>query len=676
MQSMLGDATFPPLTGQDPVESQKGGAALQHAPWRRLAPLSSGLASAERFLAAAGFDRGPWLAVAFASGIAAWFVFGSRWEWLALMTFCIGVALGAISLWRRDGAFPYMRQAVAGLALAAAAGCGTVWMKSALVGMPAISRPLVTVISGIVVSREEQPAQDRVRLLLATTDPGTARAIRVRVNIPAEDDRPDAREGAVVKVRTRLMPPAPPMLPGGYDFARTAWFAGIAATGSALGPIEVMSPGKSGGGVIDRAQRLLARHVHAQLSGSPGGIAAAFASGDRGAIAQADEDAMRDAGLTHLLSVSGLHVSAVIGAAYLIAIRLLALWPWLALRFRLPLLSAGVAALAGIGYTLLTGAEVPTVRSCIGAVLVLAALALGREPLSLRMLAVAAFFVMLLWPDAVVGPSFQLSFGAVIAIIALHGSAPVRAFLAPREEAWWQRGLRQTAMLLVTGVVIELALTPVGLFHFHRAGIYGAFANVIAIPLTTFVSMPLIALALFLDLGGMGGPVWWLAGKSLSLLIWLAHWVASQPGAVTRFPAMGTGSYSLFLIGGFWLALWRGKARLWGLLPVMLALTGLLFLRAPDILISGDGRHVGITWLGDGGLASLRSAKSEYARDNLTELAGLEGDVQALDQIPRALQLGFLRNRTSARGAGMAPAAGAGARNRSYQGSRRRLRTR
>ncbi len=102
---------------------------------------------------------------------------------------------------------------------------------------------------------------------------------------------------------------------------------------------------------------------------------------------------MRDAGLTHLLSISGLHVSAVIAAAYLLAIRLLALWPWLALRVRLPIVAAGCAALAGIAYTLLTGAEVPTIRSCVGAVLVLMALALGREPLSLRMIAVAAILV-------------------------------------------------------------------------------------------------------------------------------------------------------------------------------------------------------------------------------------------------------------------------------------------
>ena len=249
-------------------------------------------------------------------------------------------------------------------------------------------------------------------------------------------------------------------------------------------------------------QQRLADHVRSQLSGSPGTIAAAFASGDRGAIAQSDEDAMRDAGLTHLLSISGLHVSAVIAGAYFLTIRLLALFPFVALRVRLPLLAAGVGAGVGLFYTLLTGAEVPTVRSVAGSLLVLTALALGRDPLSLRLLAAAALIVMLLWPEAVLGPSFQMSFASVIAIVAFSTGGPARAFLSHHHEGRLARLGRNLAMLLATGLVIELALMPISLFHFHRAGIYGAAANVVAIPLTTVLTMPLIALALALDLFG------------------------------------------------------------------------------------------------------------------------------------------------------------------------------
>jgi competence protein ComEC len=607
-------------------------AAVQQS-WRNRARLSSMGDLAERFLARAGFDRAPWLAIALAAGIAAWFLLDDPWQWSAAIGLALMVALGCSTAWRGAESRTYLRQAVLGLALAFALGVFAIWARSAIVGAPAIERPKVVWIDGRVVAREEQPAEERVRLELVWRDSERGQALKVRVNLPSSRDDPRLAEGARVRLRARLMPPSPPMLPGAYDFARTAWFAGYAATGSVIGSVRILEPPEPSG--LAAVQRRLSSHVRARLGGSPGAIAAAFASGDRGAIAQADEDAMRDAGLTHLLSISGVHVSAVIALAYLLAIRLLALWPWLALRVRLPVLAAGIAAGAGIGYTLLTGAEVPTVRSCVGAVLVLIALALGREPLSLRMVAVAACFVLLVWPESLAGPSFQMSFAAVVAIVALHESAAVRAFLAAREESRLTRATRRVAMLLLTGVVIELALMPIVLFHFHRAGFYGAAANVVAIPLVTFVSMPLIALALALDTVGAGAPAWWLAGRSLDLLLAIAHWTASQPGAVKLMPQMGYATFALFIAGLLWLALWRGRVRLWGLVPVGLATLLLAATPVPDLLISGDGRHVGIAGEGNR-LLVLRDSRSEFARDNLLELAGMDGEPVVLSEWPGA----------------------------------------
>ena len=137
-----------------------------------------------------------------------------------------------------------------------------------------------------------------------------------------------------------------------------------------------------------RAQRLR-HHVSSQLPPSSAGIAIALAAGDQNGVEEADAEAMRRSGLTHLLSVSGLHIAAVVAFAMLLSLKLLALSERLALRFNLVLVSAGVGAVAGIGYTLLTGAQVPTVRSCVAALLVLAGIALGREAISLRLVASA-----------------------------------------------------------------------------------------------------------------------------------------------------------------------------------------------------------------------------------------------------------------------------------------------
>jgi competence protein ComEC len=614
-------------------EAEPDACAAPPRPWQRRAGLSSFADAAERFLESAAYGRGPWLAVAFAGGIGAWFTLPDRTAWLQAMGVAGGLALAGWLHWRRREGRDLLRIAAVALGLAFLLGVAMIWARSEMVGTPPLARAYIGPIEGTILTREEQPAEGRVRLTLAVREPETERAVKVRLNVPIEDDRAGLVEGARVRTGARLLPPAPPLVPGAYDFARKAWFDGLAATGSPYGDMVIVAPGKSGG-KIAWVQRRLSAHVRAQLGGSPGAIAAAFASGDRGGIAQADEDAMRDAGLTHLLSISGLHVSAVIAGAYFLALRLLALWPWLVLRVRLPVLAAAIGAGAGVAYTLLTGAEVPTVRSCLGAGLILLALALGREPLSLRMVAVVAAIVLALWPEALVGPSFQMSFAAVLAIVALHDAAPVRAFLAPREQGWTARIARNIVMLFVTGLVIELVLTPIVLFHFHRSGIYGAFANVLAIPLTTFAIMPLIALALALDLVGLGAPGWWLAGEALRVLLGVAHFVSGQPGAVRLMSQFGLGSILLYVGAMLWLALWRGKVRLWSLPVAALSLALMAVSPVPDVLVARDGRQVGIT-APDGGLIVLRESEG-YALDSLREAAAVEGAPIPIERAPEA----------------------------------------
>ena len=176
---------------------------------------------------------------------------------------------------------------------------------------------------------------------------------------------------------------------------------------------------------------------------------------------------------------------------------------------------------------------------------------------------------------------------------------------------------------------------PIVMFHFHRAGRYGAFANVLAIPLVTFISMPLIALALLLDTVGLGGPIWWCVGGSLDAVLGLARFTSAQPGAVKLMPQMSGLTIALFVGGGLWLALWNRRTRLWGMIPVAMATFLLVLTPIPDVLISRDGRHVGVT-LGDGRLLSLRDTRSSYARDNLLELSGVEAEPIPITRWPDA----------------------------------------
>ncbi|CAN5312742.1 hypothetical protein BH10PSE12_BH10PSE12_00460 [soil metagenome] len=539
-----------------------------------------------------------WVPIGLGIGIVAWFVLPNAPAWIGWCCICGALACGSVFL----PAGSRLRALCAGLGLLGCIGCIIIWGKALWMGEPPLARASFVDLSARIRSVEPLPAQQATRLVvMPLARPDLPAMIRVNV---ADADRPGAfSTGTIIAFRARLMPPAPPAVPGAYDFAQRAYFLGIGATGKALPPIRIVDARGS-----DRPslwQRLSA-HIRTQIEGGPGAIAATLATGDRGAIDEVDAEAMRRSGLAHLLSISGLHVTALVGAVIFLIFRLLAFSRTLALQWPLLLIAAGGGAAAGIGYTLLTGSDVPTVRSCVAALLVLGGMTLGREALTLPLVAAGALFVLLLWPEFLVGPSFQMSFAAVTVIVALGEHPRFRKLVSAREEAmplWLARNLLG---LFLTGLAIEIVLAPIALFHFHQAGMLGALANLVAIPLTTFIVMPFEALALFLDCVGLGAPAWWIVGKALTLLPGVAHAVAAAPGAVALSPAISRRAFGLTMAGGLWCLLWRSRARWLGLVPITAGTAMILTTPKPDILVTGDGRHVAIR-TADGGMAVLRA---------------------------------------------------------------------
>lgn len=583
-----------------------------------------------RMEALAEAERGQlplWMPVALGVGIAAWFLLPGQGAWAAFLLLALSIAFaGAVLPWGTRTA-----RAVTMAGMLAMLGCALVWWRAERVAAPVLARPVVVAFEGVVERVEPLPAREAVRLTLRP-DITAGLPPRIRVNLSEKDTPAGVVPGARIALRARLMPPPTAAVPGAYDFARAAWFQGLGATGRGFAPVRVVAAGDPGNAALrDR----LTDHILSRVEGSTGGIAAAFVTGDRGAITEADAEAMRRSGLAHLLSISGLHVTAVVVATMTLVLKLLALFPPLALRVRLPVVAAGAGACAALFYTWLSGADVPTVRSCIAALLVLAALSLGREAITLRMIATGALLVLLVLPESLAGPSFQLSFAAVTAIVALHEHPGVRGWFLKREEAIGWRLLRELGSLLLTGVAVEAALMPIGLYHFHTAGLYGALANIVAIPLTTFVTMPLEALALLLDPVGLGGPAWWAVERSLALLLWIAHRVTSAPGSVAALPAMPDGAFALMVAGGLWIALWRTRWRRWGVVPLIAGAVWALATPAPDLLVTGDGRHLALA-TDDGGMAILRDRAGDYVRSTLGEGGGVIGELPPLSEQPGA----------------------------------------
>jgi len=567
-----------------------------------------------------------WAPVALGAGICAWFALPTPAQWLAWVLVCLALALGVGAL-ARGGR---LGQALAIGAALLAAGCLLPWAKATLVGAPPLARAAMVEMQADVRAVEPLAARGVTRLVLVPLDRPDLPA-QVRVNAPPEDLPERLGEGDRVRVKARLMPPPAAALPGAYDFAMRAYFLGIGATGRAIGPVERLSSSGRGPG----ARARVAAHIATRLPGPEGAIAITLATGDQTAIADADAEAMRRSGLAHLLSISGLHVSALIGGVMLLVYRLLALSPTLALRLPLILIAACAGAAAGVAYTLFSGAQVPTVRSCVAALLVIAGLMLGREAISLRLVATGALIVLLFWPEAAVGPSFQMSFAAVTAIIALYEWPPARALFARREEGLARRIGRNLGALLAAGIAVELVLMPIAIHHFHRAGVMGSLANLIAIPLTSFVIMPAEALALALDVVGLGAPAWAVTGLALRFLLALARAVGNLPYAVTALPATSGAAFAVTMLGLLWLMLWRGRIRIAGLPAALAGAVAIALTPTPDIAVTADGRHVAVR-APAGGYALLRARAGDYVRDQLAGAAGMDGDFADLAALPNA----------------------------------------
>lgn len=568
-----------------------------------------------------------WVPVAIGTGIGLWFGLPLLVEWLAVII--CGVALAMIGF--SVGNHRRVGRALMVWGLCVSLGCGLIWLRAWSVGAPVLTKATITEFSAKVEQSEVQGARDRVRLTLAPDDVHLPPLLRV--NVDTKDMPAGLVQGERVQLRARLLPPPTASLPGGYDFARGAWFLGLGATGHAIDKVVRLGPPvKTGDTLHDKLTRLLLE----RMPGSAGGIGASFISGDRGAISPADENSMRASGLTHLVSVSGLHITVSVTGTMLITMRLLALFPFLALRVPLIGVAATMGAGMGIFYTVITGAEVPTIRSCVAALLVILGVVLGREAVTLRLVASGAIVVLVLWPEALVGPSFQLSFIAVTSIIAFNEHPRVRTFMQKRDdEHFGARICREAASLVITGAVVETALAPIAFFHFHRSGIYGAFANIIGIPLTTFFIMPMEVLGLVFEPIHLSAPFWWLANLGLHVLLWVSDTVAGIPGAVTMLPEVPILAFWLVSFGGLWLMLWKSRARYWGLVPAVIGIGWALLMPPPDLLITDDGRHM-IVRIDAQHIAILRDRAHDYVRTQLAAREGYAGPLTPLSDVAQA----------------------------------------
>lgn len=562
--------------------------------------------AAERFRQAAGWgERAPWL---FVAGIALYLSLAfepgpAAWAGAAAALAVCGIPA------RRGGI-----AAVAFLMLfAVLAGAAWAAFSAHRAAHPVWTEPHRRAeVEGRVAAVEMRPRGSRVTLDAVKLD-GADTAMRVRFTIPTRHGVP--RPGARIVATAVFYPPPGPAYPGAYDFGRQAWFARLGAVGYATRAWRETAPP----GHWDLAARLQSWRAEAArriLAAFPAGdrragIAAALIVGERGAVPGDLAEAYRASGLAHMLAISGLHMGLLAGLAFLAVRRGLALVPAVALRYPIKKWAAACALALTAVYLLISGAAVPTQRAFVMAAVALIAVLIDRSPFSLRLVGAAALAVALIGPEAVPGASFQMSFAAATALIAVYEA--LRGHALPAWPPWLRRPLAYLGGVLLTTFVASVATAPFSLFHFGRISLYALPANLLALPVLGLWVMPwgLVA-ALALPFGLAGFPLARMA-EGIGWIDGVAETVSAWPLHQTLTPQMP--GYGLLLCAGGLLVcvLATGRVRLLGAAALAAGVATPWVAPLPDVLIADGGRAVAVR-LDDGGYGFAGDERSEFVR--------------------------------------------------------------
>ena len=616
--------------------ARTAGARALSTRFRRL-PSVATLARGAAAEVAAQLDRVfLWVPVAFGLGAAVYL--GLKTEpalWpAAAAAIVLGAGAGLVG-WR-GGARAL--QAALLLTAAAAAGFAIAKLRSDHVASPIVPTGLgVATVEGYVVDIDT-PSQTGPRLLIAPTSISHLTTeqlpLRVRIVMPGAVI---AAPGAAIRVKALLDPPPAPAAPGSYDFARDAWFAGEGGVGLARGDPQIIALPRApwrlrldmtinafrwatARRLADDMDRVMGGHA-----GDAAGLAVAVTTSHQDWLSQAVRNDLRGAGLAHMLAIAGLHTAALSGFVFFSLRLLIAAWPWLALRAPGKKVAAA-GALAAVGaYLVLSGAHAPARRAAITASVAFGAILMDRQAISLRSLALAALIILLLEPEVVVQPGFEMSFCATASLVALAEiwpRAPRPAPGLPWPIALYQRGRDWLLALFMVSLVAGAATGPFAIQHFNRIANFGVFANLTADFVASVVMMPALAVALLLELVGHGlaQPALFVAAWSARAIIGLGHLFATAPGAAATASTAPQLALVLSYFGILFVCLWNGWLR-WLGLPLAAAVAFWPRPPAPVMWIAGDGADAAV--IAQGREVTLRIGVRAYATDLWAQRRGL-----------------------------------------------------
>lgn len=543
-----------------------------------------------------------WNCFSFAAGIAVYTFLPEEPFWPFLVLVFSALVLFAIRRASRNSLGPLLL-----LSVSFWAGLSCMSLRTAYLDAPRLAEEMNVNLTGRVLERLERANGVRLVLGVETVNgrgiEETVFPLRVRIRVP---DEAEANVGSRVRLRARLFPPAGPVVPGGYDFSFRAYNAQIGATGFSFGVPELLPNGNASlweraVAVVPAIRRGIVERIKSSLpEGQEVALVQALLVGDRSGISEEQEENLRAAGLAHILAISGLHMALFAGGAFAACLFLLALVSSIALRWPIHKIAAVVALLAATFYLLISGASVATQRSFLMISLVFLGILVGRRGLTLRSVALAGVLLLLLAPERLFYPGFQMSFAAVICLVAVYelwrdrrdpfarqsGSPGTLVGRIGVTVSKWMTGL------LVTAFVAGLATGIVAAYHFGRVAPFGMLGNFLGMPVFTLLVMPMGVLAMILMPFGLAFLPLSVMSLGISLLLRIAAFVAeldSGMGAIGRL----TMFEALSFLGAFFACLLlRGRWRLTAFLPLLAGMILVQFSVPPDVQIAAKGSRI------------------------------------------------------------------------------------
>jgi competence protein ComEC len=489
-------------------------------------------------------------------------------------------------------------------------GFGLLTVHGALFGTQMLERPAYGQFEAIVVEVLAE-GDDGPRLIVSQITPlGETRAVPMRRARIVLRDPVTVAPGDMIRGPIRFAPVPGPVLPGAFDAQFHAYFDGIGAYGNATGTIEVLAGQDAAqpARLIASIRHGIATRIDAVLANPAAGIARALINGDQSQITEEAREVMATAGIAHVYSVSGLHLTMVAGGVFVLLRAALALLDGLAGRLPVKRLAAGFGIAAALGYYAISGGNVAALRSTVMIVLIFLAVIFGRRALTMRNVAIAAILVILTDPASVFRPSFQLSFAAVLALVGTYELV--------RSNPQNQRGLVRQAMgyfggITLTSLVAGAATLVFSAYHFQQTSPLGVIGNLVTLPLVGFVMMPMAALSVLLMPMGLEALPLRIMGWSIDRMLDLSGVVAQWSGAIDASPLLSPTALLIALAGLGWFAFIGNRVRLLGPLLVLPAILAFAMDRPPDLVVADT--TLAVAMRGDEGLALISGKPGSFA---------------------------------------------------------------